>query len=544
MVQAELVPPAIHAVQVIIDEYNEDAHPGYSPTTATTTRGSTSNNNRMSPLEIGVGGAAGDGIEGNYYSDNNRRTGHKCIGRISDRINKSVNRKCLLIMVILCITCIILILLTKPTLVIASSGGQIGHEGGYIVEVEPVGAPSPVGSFNGDCYTSTWDMIQAQLDTLHGHFLDGDVHEERNQGDNEGGGYLPHLTLVVCPNTTIHIGKFANPVNANFDIVDGDYPLWFVRPNVTIQCGYGSNAEDGNCVLSGGYTQAWFHAHVPLKQPQSQNSGSVFVIEDPVDNVMVRGMTFTGELGYSNPFTGISVTISHPSNSIQFVDCVWRDMITVWGMIGVYTFVDLLPRNQQQQPQQQQDQYERLPDQSINVTFTSCLFDSITYDGPFILTDSHIVTIEKTIFRNIFVSKYARPTCQGQVVGDDNSDINVVVDNGCAGLLYCGPQSICTFRDVCILEPVEHNGDSLMLMSDLSTYAIDRTYYYNSSYHTTEATSDTTMSDGPAYYRKYATNSCELATIVTSNQSPYEYDLQCEIVMTEPTCRVDNIPYE
>ena len=59
-----------------------------------------------------------------------------------------------------------------------------------------------------------------------------------------------------------------------------------------------------------------------------------YTIKSPIDNVIIRGITFTGRLVDSNPFTGISVTISHPGNGIQLIGFIWRVVVTVWGVIG------------------------------------------------------------------------------------------------------------------------------------------------------------------------------------------------------------------
>lgn len=52
-----------------------------------------------------------------------------------------------------------------------------------------------------------------------------------------------------------------------------------------------------------------------------------------LDNVTIKGLTFTGTIESDGTFDGISVSVSQRGN-ITFDDCVWRDMISVHGVIS------------------------------------------------------------------------------------------------------------------------------------------------------------------------------------------------------------------
>jgi len=55
-----------------------------------------------------------------------------------------------------------------------------------------------------------------------------------------------------------------------------------------------------------------------------------------LDNIVIRGLTFTGNLRTSSPFTGASVLLSIPTSSFQCDDCLWTNMTAPTGLFGVH----------------------------------------------------------------------------------------------------------------------------------------------------------------------------------------------------------------
>ena len=58
----------------------------------------------------------------------------------------------------------------------------------------------------------------------------------------------------------------------------------------------------------------------------------------------------------------------------------------------------------------------------------------------------------------------------------DSAEV-VIFNNGCSGLMYCGPNSICSITDVCITE-FEHNGLGLIVTAMDAIYNVKNSYYY------------------------------------------------------------------
>jgi hypothetical protein len=165
----------------------------------------------------------------------------------------------------------------------------------------------------------------------------------------------------MCPNTRIEIATFRNPSHDDFNITGGDYPISLLRANTTIQCGI-DGERSNNCVLSGGLV------HVIAT---NQHYHPVYGYLDPtenIDNVVVKGFTFTGLMRGSDVFGGVPIAISHPGQNIRLEDCVWRDMTAskrvFW--VGTNYLMSLLGL--------------QVLVMSTEVSIEKCLFEDIYYE--------------------------------------------------------------------------------------------------------------------------------------------------------------------
>ena len=129
---------------------------------------------------------------------------------------------------------------------------------------------SPVQPY--DCFNSTLDLIEAQY------------------------AFPSQLLFIMCPFTTISIGRLANVARNDTRIVYGDLPLMVARSNVEVRCGLQGDVRD-ECVLDGGMVQVGLDSTLPSKDRFR------LYMSERTDNVTIIGMTFTGEL-YVDPLIG------------------------------------------------------------------------------------------------------------------------------------------------------------------------------------------------------------------------------------------------
>jgi hypothetical protein len=383
-VQAELVPPPIEAYRVSIDE--EQA--GHALVL-----------NGLSPFELGQ-----------QESENMGNTKP----RWYNLREKRFSLRCSILIALLTVVAIF-----ATAIPLASVGGRDYPDPQSETEQPPTSAPT----FPYRCYTSTYDIIVDQI-------LEDP---------------LPDV-FVICPDTVIQVGTFADPAVHDFQFVDGDYPIIAVKPNVVIQCGIDGKREN-NCTLDGGFMQVLTLNDAPV----SVNS-EVYIVNASIDNFTVRGLTFTGQPINSGPFQGMSVTLSHPGHNIRFEDCLWRDLSAQNGLIGVY-----------------QNSYQDffnipLPDDSIDVTFSDCEFENIVYDSPLIFAMQQTVVLERTVFNSISLSILVANGCRFETDG-----YLLQYDGGCAGLLYCGAGSVCSMTDICVLD-FEYQGPSIVNVAENAVF--------------------------------------------------------------------------
>ena len=248
------------------------------------------------------------------------------------------------------------------------------------------------------CYASTFDMFTAQVE------FDGDDDEP--------------MELILCPNTTIEIGTFANPLRDDFNWTGGDFPIVAMRRNVTVQCGIDGRHEN-NCIIGGGLIQV--NAQYEQYHPKYG-----YVEPTPaVDGFHLKGITFTGTHQPSGPFGGISVTMSHPGKGIIFEDCVWKDYDATKRVIAVGQnyIMELLGID--------------VPDLSVELTIRNCLFESVTYEEEFMVTFQQALIVEDTVFRDVQLSQLLSSGCGYH-------------PNGCRNLMHCRGNSQCSISNVCV----------------------------------------------------------------------------------------------
>lgn len=214
--------------------------------------------------------------------------------------------------------------------------------------------------------------------------------------------------------------------------------------------------------MKSGYLQAVF-------QKLTQSDTAILNVETdtlffhdndaPIDNILVKGITFTGTLLNAGPFPGTSVMFSHPSNNATFADCHWVDMIAPIGLLSVF------------QNDFQQALGVPVADHSIHLSLVECRFARIDYDRALIHVKGQNLTIHATTFSDVNVT-FLSSTAQDCDYTRDNNTFA----NGCAGLLYCASTSFCEVRDTCI-EDFEYQGPGLFHSSHSASVDIDNVYH-------------------------------------------------------------------
>lgn len=324
---------------------------------------------------------------------------------------------------------------------------------------------SPTPSPPNSCYTRLLDILIAQV----------------SDEDIEAPIY------VICPNTKISVGTL-NSVGTNvYTYVSGDYPILVTRENVTIQCGWDGRL-DNNCVIDAGFM------HVLTLQVIGMADGSLFTLNRTNDNLLIRGITFTGIPVNVGPFLGISISLSHPGRNMRFEDCLWYNMTAESGLIGAY-------RNYYQAS-------EDLPleDRSIEVTFADCIFQNVIFGSALIFARNQAIKLERCIFRDIHVSFLAEDDCQYPSGASDNV---AKTDQGCPSLLECSPNSYCSMKDLCMYG-IDTWGHGIVVIRDETTFHFEGIYLEPDS---TDAT-------------------CDLAILST----PDDANFSCSEIFVEPSC--------
>ena len=152
------------------------------------------------------------------------------------------------------------------------------------------------------------------------------------------------------------------------------------------------------------------------------------MIPDPdIDNVVIRGFTFTGQIQGQGFFGGIPVAISHPGKNIRFEDCAWVDLTASKRVIAVGTNYLMELQNLW------------LPDLATEVILDNCLFDDVSYEEEFLVSIYQAFHLRRTTFRNIRLPDLLPQGCEAH-------------PDGCRNILHCraGGLTNCSVHDVCV----------------------------------------------------------------------------------------------
>ena len=217
-------------------------------------------------------------------------------------------------------------------------------------------------------------------------------------------------------------------VNSTYQ--DGQGPLIILRSNVEVRCGPGGSSNN-NCTLGGGTSQ------VVLMYAENQ-----WGIPRParINNVTIRGLTFTGTLDLDFQFGSSSVLVAHEeAKQIRLMDCRWQHMYSQFFVI----FVGINPFMWTQG-------ILSLPTRAIDVSIINSTFTIITCDTSFVAAVGQTVSVEGSRFTNISVGETVR-LCQWP--GGPSY---------CNGIMNCAEASQCTLKDSC-LENVEYLSNAGLL---------------------------------------------------------------------------------
>lgn len=303
-------------------------------------------------------------------------------------------------------------------------------------------------------------------------------------------------TYVICPDTEIKIGTLSNPALDDYRYINGDYPILVIRENVTIQCGW-DGQRSNNCVVNAGFMHVLTLQLVPLPD------GSTYTVNRTNDNLLIRGITFTGILLNVEPFPGSSISLSHPGRNMRFEDCLWYNITAQSGLIDI-------SRNYYQELAGL-----LLEDRSIEVTFVDCIFHSITYDTPLIFVGDQSINLQRCLFRDIQVSLLAQGYCRYKQSSDSGSTAVQLVETerGCASLLLCTSQSHCSMKDVCVTG-METWGEGIIVIKDGTSFNHKGVYWE------------------PTSGRSTMNATCEVATISAHDWTNFT----CSDLVDQPSC--------
>jgi hypothetical protein len=233
----------------------------------------------------------------------------------------------------------------------------------------------------------------------------------------------PFILAIHC--FVMYFSTFIN-VGGDYSIVKGDHPLIVVAPNTVVQCGLDGH-RNNSCVLNGGFLQVLLQTQLPGIKHEVSDYG--FLEKNYiVDNVTIRGLTFTGDTVASGPLEGLSFLMSQSGN-VTIEDCRWTDMTAVSNIIGV-------GKNKFQASQI--GGFADVPKHSAELIIRNCQFDNIVYDNPMIHTQTQTIHVENCKFINITTSLLPNVNCGSLNFG------------GCAMLLACENGGKCSFSQSCI----------------------------------------------------------------------------------------------
>jgi hypothetical protein len=137
------------------------------------------------------------------------------------------------------------------------------------------------------------------------------------------------------------------------------------------------------CVLSGGLV------HVIATNQHYHPVYGYLDLTENIDNVVVKGFTFTGLMRGSGVFGGVPIAISHPGQNIRFEDCVWRDMTASKRVFWVGTNYLMSPLGLQ------------VHAMSTEVSIENCLFEDIYYEEEYLSAFQQSLHIKRTTFRDV-----------------------------------------------------------------------------------------------------------------------------------------------
>ncbi|CAB9515793.1 expressed unknown protein [Seminavis robusta] len=211
--------------------------------------------------------------------------------------------------------------------------------------------------------------------------------------------------FVMCPNSHIQIGIMRIP-NVNNTYRNGQEPLYIVRSNVEVRCGLDGSSSN-NCTLDGGTSQL-----VIMYYGENQYG----ITQQDVQNVTVRGITFTGTLDQHFQFGSASVLVANqPSQRYPIIDCR--------GNIPFSFFL---------------------------VSIANSTFTNITYGSALFVAMDQVISIERSHFSGLKVVEDTRYCdLQGPVF--------------CTNVMYCALESQCSMHATC-LEDVEYFADAGLLI--------------------------------------------------------------------------------
>jgi hypothetical protein len=199
------------------------------------------------------------------------------------------------------------------------------------------------------CFNTTTDILVAQL-------LDPPVKDIR-----------------ICAGANITIGI---PTNAEFSVFEGgDVPLTALHDDVTIQCGENGDPND-ECIISGGYIQFATVVNNPFVPDRNITT----------NNLLLKGLTFTGQLTDLPGLASGSVAFSAPGSGMVMEDCVFDGLTAAVAITNAATLLS---------------GREDYPYFSSDLTVQRCIFNDIIYGASVILNDGQTVKIIDDVFNDI-----------------------------------------------------------------------------------------------------------------------------------------------
>jgi hypothetical protein len=332
-----------------------------------------------------------------------------------------------------------------------------------------------------ECYWNNNDLIGAQI----------------NNPDQK--------RFIMCPGTHTKIGRMEDPANGKTNITNGDVMMMILRDNIEVLCGENGSVEN-NCVLDGGFLQV-------LLQRVDDDDIIPVGTGARVDTVLIRGMTFTGDI-FIDPFVGgASIVASHPGENIRFVDCRWENMTALQGVVhaGVNPY----------QLSSVNLGYELPKSNEIDVRFVNCTFRNISYGGGcFISAYEQRVAVERCSFSDIRLAPFTS-RCEGAVAA-----IAEEVDSWCHSLISCEGNASCAIRDICV-DDFEYAAKSAILSASHGAVIV---LEGSNSFHALKASfvdENDTCPNGLAWRRDdQQASSC---MIINDSDTSWEFGPDCHL---------------